>query len=240
MAELDALPRICTCPECGTRFRVTDEQLAQANGRVRCGACLTVFTPFASDEVEPQRDETPAEAAPVRPEAAPIHATDRPTRPTRRPASSPSAGWIAAYAVAATLLVVLVFALQAPVWSQSTALRGIYETACAVGPCNVAPLRALGAIKVERGTPNRVSESQPALTVPLELTNRAPFRQPFPELAIRAFSADNRALGERRFTPANYLPRGQSLEMTINKTVAVELRLPDPGPDATSYALSVY
>ena len=33
----------CTCPGCETRFRVTDAQLAVANGRVRCGACLTVF-----------------------------------------------------------------------------------------------------------------------------------------------------------------------------------------------------
>lgn len=31
------------CPDCGTVFRVTENQLAQARGRVRCGACLHVF-----------------------------------------------------------------------------------------------------------------------------------------------------------------------------------------------------
>lgn len=32
-----------SCPHCGTRFRVTDIQLSQARGRVRCGNCLEAF-----------------------------------------------------------------------------------------------------------------------------------------------------------------------------------------------------
>lgn len=31
------------CPHCDTRFRVTDEQLAIAKGKVRCGNCMEVF-----------------------------------------------------------------------------------------------------------------------------------------------------------------------------------------------------
>jgi predicted Zn finger-like uncharacterized protein len=34
---------VTTCPSCQTEFLVTDEQLAQYNGKVRCGHCLTVF-----------------------------------------------------------------------------------------------------------------------------------------------------------------------------------------------------
>ncbi len=36
-------PLITRCPNCATQFRVTENQLAVASGRVRCGACLTVF-----------------------------------------------------------------------------------------------------------------------------------------------------------------------------------------------------
>jgi|GEM_PF-5370945 len=32
------------CPECSTVFRVTEEHLALAKGKVRCGACMNVFT----------------------------------------------------------------------------------------------------------------------------------------------------------------------------------------------------
>lgn len=34
---------ITACPHCGTRFRVTQAQLSQARGRVRCGNCLEAF-----------------------------------------------------------------------------------------------------------------------------------------------------------------------------------------------------
>ncbi len=36
-------PLITQCPNCDTRFRVTESQLQVAGGRVRCGACLSVF-----------------------------------------------------------------------------------------------------------------------------------------------------------------------------------------------------
>ena len=34
---------VTQCPHCDTRFRVTEQQLQLASGRVRCGACLSVF-----------------------------------------------------------------------------------------------------------------------------------------------------------------------------------------------------
>lgn len=43
MAEDELEPLITECPSCHTRFRVTEGQLQVAKGRVRCGACLTVF-----------------------------------------------------------------------------------------------------------------------------------------------------------------------------------------------------
>ena len=36
-------PLITECPSCRTRFRVSETQLGAAGGRVRCGACLSVF-----------------------------------------------------------------------------------------------------------------------------------------------------------------------------------------------------
>lgn len=43
MANDQLEPLITECPNCSTRFRVTESQLEVASGRVRCGACLTVF-----------------------------------------------------------------------------------------------------------------------------------------------------------------------------------------------------
>ena len=43
MSEDNLEPLITQCPNCETRFRVTESQLQVAQGRVRCGACLGVF-----------------------------------------------------------------------------------------------------------------------------------------------------------------------------------------------------
>ena len=44
MSDQDGLqPLITRCPNCHTQFRVAEAQLQLAGGKVRCGACLTVF-----------------------------------------------------------------------------------------------------------------------------------------------------------------------------------------------------
>lgn len=52
------------CPHCDTRFRVTDEQLGIAKGKVRCGSCMEVFN--AIDNREPEKQEGPAKPADVK------------------------------------------------------------------------------------------------------------------------------------------------------------------------------
>ncbi|MDP1765916.1 MAG: zinc-ribbon and DUF3426 domain-containing protein [Methylotenera sp.] len=37
------MTHITNCPSCNTQFIVTDEQLSQHNGKVRCGQCFNVF-----------------------------------------------------------------------------------------------------------------------------------------------------------------------------------------------------
>lgn len=56
---------LCRCPDCQTLFRVTDAQLQQAEGWLRCGQCQAVFQPSAEeliDEHGPQPPDLVAEA----------------------------------------------------------------------------------------------------------------------------------------------------------------------------------
>lgn len=39
-----------TCPNCAMQYQLTDEQLSVADGQVRCGACMTVFTAIEKPE----------------------------------------------------------------------------------------------------------------------------------------------------------------------------------------------
>jgi len=42
------------CPHCQTRFRVTEEQLEVAKGRVRCGSCMKIFDAFENRIKKPK------------------------------------------------------------------------------------------------------------------------------------------------------------------------------------------
>lgn len=55
----DLEPLVTECPNCQTRFRVSESQLQVANGRVRCGACLKVFlgTDYLQWDREPAADD---------------------------------------------------------------------------------------------------------------------------------------------------------------------------------------
>ncbi len=64
-----------TCPHCHTTFRVTDEQLSAAAGKVRCGRCFGVFV-----AVEPHIDQPPVE-----PEAEQIFVSETPTAASTEP-----------------------------------------------------------------------------------------------------------------------------------------------------------
>lgn len=222
----------CTCPGCETRFRVTDDQLAVANGRVRCGACLTVFD--CSDLVaRPEPGEAPA----IVPVEAPTASAG--TRRDRDDSTSVPVGlFAAAYAAVAILLVGLVLGLMFPAWSQQPTLRSVYQAACAIAPCEVPPLRALNAIAVRPLPAERRSGPPPTLAVPVELLNQAPFPQPFPDLAVRIVGSDGRDLAGHRMDSKAYLPRGHSLKMTPDKPVTIELQLEDPGREAARYVLS--
>ncbi|MCE0758243.1 DUF3426 domain-containing protein [Marinobacter sp. G11] len=55
------------CPQCETRFRVTDEQLGVAGGKVRCGSCMNVFNALEHRVTESGTIATPPEEKPQEP-----------------------------------------------------------------------------------------------------------------------------------------------------------------------------
>jgi predicted Zn finger-like uncharacterized protein len=65
---------VTQCPHCQTRFRVNREQLAIANGSVRCGACLQVFD-AATLLADQLKQATPAPEVALQP-LQPLHLKD--------------------------------------------------------------------------------------------------------------------------------------------------------------------
>ncbi len=56
---------VTTCPSCQTQFLVTDDQLSQYNGKVRCGHCLNVFNAIEYIKVDASPNDAPIETSTV-------------------------------------------------------------------------------------------------------------------------------------------------------------------------------
>lgn len=61
--------QITRCPHCQTTFRIRSEQLAKANGAVRCGSCLQVFK--AGENIVSNNPSIKKPAVKIKPEAKP-------------------------------------------------------------------------------------------------------------------------------------------------------------------------
>lgn len=59
------------CPNCQTQFRVTEEQLSIANGKVRCGNCMEIFNAVQHQTAMPGSRPAPAQPEPEAAEPAP-------------------------------------------------------------------------------------------------------------------------------------------------------------------------
>ena len=81
------------CPHCKATFKVTDDQLAAAGGRVRCGACMNVFdalTYALNTEMGGDTDSENADhAAPATPPPEKRKPTSHQAKPTPEPEAAP-------------------------------------------------------------------------------------------------------------------------------------------------------
>jgi predicted Zn finger-like uncharacterized protein len=80
-----------------------------------------------------------------------------------------------------------------------------------------------------------------SLKITARIRNRGPLRQPFPAVQLRLKDRWEETVGDRLFTPAEYLPRSVPLGrlMAPGDTTGAELELVDPGPDAYGFELDV-
>ena len=253
-----APPLISECPSCQTRFQVTQEQLAVADGRVRCGACLALFdgrdalVPAAETQTGPHAgaEEAPVADDPVgvlldtaqstrgrgsmQTQASPASAEQAREPPAEADRPTRAAAFAAAMTAALAFLVAGIMTVQYDALVQHPVWRDAYE---ALG-LEVPRYRALDAIRIANQSVGERSGEEVVLR--LDLANTAPRHQRFPTLAVRFHRVGGEPLPEQRVESAAYLPSPtHSRRMTPNQATSVLLRLDDPGPEAVSYSISL-
>lgn len=222
---------LTTCPDCNTSFRITAEHLKPAQGRVRCGTCMSIFS--ALDYLTEERQQEPPAIRPPLAEVSeqaqekeseqeqeqkvPV-VTEPPELPellvsVARPALLPRLAWgMAALVLAAAFVTQYALFDQATVFDRYPAVQPWAEKLCERIPCKIERPYDANAIRMLSRDVRGHPETEGALMVNATLINTAEHVQAFPLLEITLFDTSGTRIAQRRFEPEEYLDRHISID----------------------------
>jgi predicted Zn finger-like uncharacterized protein len=251
-----------TCPECKSRFRLTERQLKQAYGKVRCGECGNVFNALIglknyggdlpTDFPDQFLDGDSAQEETLR-----VTDFDMETEYEQRPELSlheamygserrsffslgPLTWFIgiillAAFGIAQAIYYQRYHLIEDPRYQQQVI------NLCQVLPCDESDFSSPEQIRLlERNVFTHPVASN-ALMVTGSFVNQAPFTQKLPELLISLFDVQGKLIANRLFAPPEYLLDNKNRGV-IKAGLPVQFRLEivDPGTDALTYEFEFF
>lgn len=244
------------CSQCQSRFRLTEKQLRQAYGKVRCGECGCVFNALHGlknyeGELPPgyheqlEDDLMVDKTQPIRDFEARVGAEDRQELSLheamygseRRSAFSLGPlGWfigillLGAVGIAQAIYYQRYQLIEDPRYQQQVI------NLCQLLPCAETSFASPEQLRLlERNVFTHPVASN-ALMVTGSFTNQAPFAQKLPNMLISLFDVSGKLIANRLFKPAEYLLDGKNRGVIESGTVLqFRLEIVDPGTDALTY-----
>jgi predicted Zn finger-like uncharacterized protein len=214
------------CPCCRTTFRVNEEQLAAAGGKVRCGACQTVFDGRAHLLAATRTPTSTTRGADDLTFVTRTHAP-RSTRST--------VGWtLLNLALLISLAGQYAHHHRAALAAQPTFRPGV-ELLCKVARCDLPPWRDLTAFELTSRNVQSHPKFDRALLLDATFVNRSARPQPYPDLLVTFLDSAERPVASRRFHPAEYLSAQPTTSLTAGAEAHVVLEILDPGDRALGY-----
>jgi len=232
------------CPHCNTVFHVSEAQLEQADGQVRCGHCLAIFTadnPYNTADYQPDgtREESLKELEPTHIVADVIPPELR--AETRK--GKARFGFVGTLII--TLLILTAIAglfLQYAYYNRNnlvkiTELRPWLDIMCKQANCTLPPPKDRRLIILSSKNIFSHPNTENALMVSASIVNQADFAQDFPVIELRFENVRGEAIAGRRFSATEYLgiPEDQISKMQPDVSVNINLEIKDPGDDMVSY-----
>ena len=137
----------------------------------------------------------------------------------------------------ALLVIQLAFFRSSQLLDRFPAMQPLVEHICAELPCRYSGPRDVSQIKLLNRDIRLHPKVNNALLISATFINRAPFKQPYPDITVSLSDLSGALVAQRRFTPAEYLGRLNSpfILMPSNKPVQIALEVVDPGRDAVNF-----
>ncbi len=258
-------PSITQCPDCGTRFKVTDAQLDAHEGLVRCGRCHEVFDArkhLHDDEPSPQlslpiEPASPANEADLTPILNVPGLEDEPTTLAQQvqfveelteevsDQTSQKANWIG---ILISVLLVLIFVAQAAYFFRielSARLPGfkpLLSQYCELLSCTVALPQQIDLIAIESSELESDPNHANVIILHALIHNRAPYAQMYPNLELTLTDLQDQVIARRMFHPADYLKTGndEKLGVPANRDLDLRLRLDTTDLKPSGYRLFLF
>jgi predicted Zn finger-like uncharacterized protein len=254
---------ITLCPECGTRFKVTDAQLGAHDGLVRCGRCHEVFNALDhlhDDEPSPQLSlpiemESPkSESEPSVPAVAELETpatlaqqvqfveelTDEVPEPAPRKASG--TGMLIALTLALALLAQAAYYFRVELAARLPGLKPLLVQYCELLACTVELPRKAELIVIESSELESDSNRSNIVNLHVLVHNRAPYAQAYPSLELTLTDLQDQPVARRVFHPADYLKQGtdEKLGTPANRDLDIRLRLDTTDLKPSGYRLFLF
>ncbi len=256
---------ITQCPQCGTRFKVTDAQLDAHDGLVRCGRCHEVFNasehlhddqpnPQLSLPIEPELQLAEFNLTPVanvpelkeepRTLAQQVRFVEEPTdeAPTAPRRRSGWLGFLLATVLALTLLAQAAYYFRVDLLARLPGLRPILAAHCSSPACGVALPRKADLINIESSELEADPVQTNVVMLHVLVHNRAPYAQAHPSLELTLTNLQDQAIARRVFQPADYLKNGDNEKLGIptNRDFDIRLRLDTTDLNPSGYRLFLF
>jgi predicted Zn finger-like uncharacterized protein len=243
------------CEQCNSRFRLTEGQLRQAYGKVRCGECGAVFNALLGLKNYEGEQHFAEEQSQLQDIAA-AQAYDSEDGGNRQGLSLHEAmygaerrsffslgplSWfvgillLTALGIAQTIYYQRYQLIEDPSYQQQVI------NLCQLLPCAEREFASVEQIRLlERNVFTHPVASN-ALMVTGSFINQAPFAQKTPDLLISLFDVQGKLIANRRFQASEYLLEDRNRSV-IAPQVPIQFRLEivDPGTDALTYEFEFY
>jgi len=245
-----------TCSRCRSRFRLTEAQLQQAHGQVRCGECGAVFNalltlknyegelppgyleqqvpdtttgsgPDSVDDAETRRHLSLHEA---------MYGSERRSLFSFGPIT-----WLTGILLLIALAIAQAIYYQRYQLIEDPRLQQQVINLCQLLPCAESNFSSTEQFRLlERNVFTHPVVSN-ALMVTGSFVNQAPFPQKMPDLLISLFDVQGKLIANRVFKASEYLLEERNRNV-VEPQVPIQFRLEivDPGTDALTYEFEFY
>lgn len=218
---------ITHCPACQTQFVVTEEQLNQHDGAVRCGHCLHVFN-AAEQLVKTEESNTKVLAtnvAEIEVQADQHDYLAVQATPVLSTKKSPVLLWILLAVMFLMAIAQSVFFLRHQIAMYYPNIKPHLVRVCEKIGCSIDLPKKIALILIDDSDIQEDAEHAGVMRLSTTLINQAGFYQAYPNLELTLTDVEDKPKLRRIFKPIEYLPAKTDIALGLAAGAVVKVKL---------------